>query len=144
MWIFDDPFAFVFLSSLVAAVASVIGFHIDRQRQGKAAERSVAEHVSASGPFVEEKRDTKTEHFREKEDMPTGSGTLEFVSGRGFEKGFEEGKEEGRAEAGKEVQRNIAMRMLRDGTLSEKKIAEYLGLTTDEVEQIKQEKGRRA
>lgn len=90
MWMFDDPFAFVFLSSLFAAVASVIGFQIDRRRQEKTAGRKTAEHVSASGPFTEEKRKAKAEIFREKENMPAENEALEYVSSRGFEKGFEE------------------------------------------------------
>lgn len=61
-------------------------------------------------------------------------------------KGDEEGvcmgqaMEEMRAEERMEEKMEIAMRMLNDGTLSMEKIAEYTGLSIDEVNDIKRRK----
>ena len=54
---------------------------------------------------------------------------------------IEEMRKEEREEGIKEGMRKAALRMLADGTLALEKIAEYVGLSLDEVKQLQTEQG---
>ena len=55
----------------------------------------------------------------------------------GRTEGRTEGRAEGRAEGIAEVKREMAMNLLKDGELPVEKIAAALGLSVDEIEEIK-------